>query len=65
MQELLKPTTAAKLLDMHPNTVKRYMQKGWLDGIKLKSGHWRIRAESVRRLIQGDGKVDRILKGIV
>ena len=37
----LRPTAVAELLDMHPNTVYRLLQKGQLPAQKL-GGVWRI-----------------------
>jgi excisionase family DNA binding protein len=48
--EYLKPSEAAGLLRVNSRTVTRWLQEGRLTGFQTPGGHWRVAAESVRRL---------------
>jgi excisionase family DNA binding protein len=60
----LKPSTVAKMLDCSPRTIKRWIGQGWLRGKRLKSGHWRIEASSVEKMLNGVSRVDKILASL-
>lgn len=43
---LLRPTEVARLLDVHPDTVKEWLRTGGLPGIRLPGG-WRVRQSAL------------------
>jgi excisionase family DNA binding protein len=51
----VKVSEAARLLNLHPDTLRRYLQKGRLKGVQL--GQWLIPFAEIRRLFnQGSEK---------
>lgn len=44
----LRVDEAATLLDVHEDTVRRWLAEGKLAGIRTPGGHWRVRAESLK-----------------
>ena len=50
MGALIKPATAGKLLDRSASTIRRWLNKGYLDGVKLPSGQWAVDEDSVEDL---------------
>jgi excisionase family DNA binding protein len=47
VRKAIRPSTAAKLLDVNPMTVKRWLAAGRLEGYKLPTGPWRVYEDSV------------------
>jgi len=47
----IKLSKAAKLLDVHRETLRRYIKQGMVDGRQLPSGHWRVEEASVKALL--------------
>lgn len=48
---LMRLSKAAAMLDVSVRTIKRYVQKGMLHGVKLPGGDWRVYADEVYALI--------------
>ncbi len=44
----LRVDEAATLLDVHEDTVRRWLAEGKLASIRTPGGHWRVRAESLK-----------------
>ena len=40
---------AAERLGVSDNTIREYLRKGFLDGVKLPTGHYRVDEQSLRR----------------
>jgi excisionase family DNA binding protein len=51
MERLLTPKEAAQYMAVTPRTVKEWLRKGDLIGLKVKS-MWRIRASDLEKFIQ-------------
>ncbi len=51
MERLLTPIEAAQYMAVTPRTVKEWLRKGDLVGLKVKS-MWRIRASDLEKFIQ-------------
>lgn len=51
------------MLDVHRDTLRRYIRKGIVSAKQLPSGHWRIDEESVMSLVNRTEDDD--VKGIV
>lgn len=41
-RDVLKPSEVATLLRVDVRTVKGWLQKGQIEGIRLPGGHWRV-----------------------
>ena len=54
-KEFLSADEAAKLLALHPRTVRRLLDSGKLPGTRL-GRKWRVSTAAVRRLIEGADK---------
>jgi excisionase family DNA binding protein len=54
--ELLRVTQAAQMLAVDPSTVRRWVNLGILEAIRLPSGHMRIRREDVEKLLKREGE---------
>lgn len=48
--KVLRRTEAAKRLGVHPNTLAGWVQRGWLNGVKMPGGETRFREEDVNEL---------------
>jgi len=48
---LIRLNKAASILDVSVKTIKRYIKKGLLHGVKLPSGDWRVYADEIYALI--------------
>jgi excisionase family DNA binding protein len=48
---LMRLSKAAAILDVSVRTIKRYIQRGVLHGVKLPGGDWRVYADEVYALI--------------
>lgn len=48
---LMRLNKAASILDVSVKTIKRYIKKGILHGVKLPGGDWRVYADEVYALI--------------
>lgn len=53
---------AARDLGVHRDTVRTYLEKGYLEGFRLPSGRWRVYAESLERLRRESGAEDAALE---
>lgn len=52
-EKLLRLSTAATRLTVNPKTLKRWIHRGLIRGVKLDGGHWRVpEAEVEKRLSQ-------------
>jgi len=62
----LKLSKAAKILDVHRDTIRRYIRNGILDAKLLPTGHWRVSEESVQSLLDTPvlSKADEILSSL-
>lgn len=47
----LRIDEAAAVLDVHQNTVRRWVDEGKLDGIRTAGGHRRVRTQSVLKYL--------------
>lgn len=47
----LRIDEAAAILDVHQNTVRRWVDEGKLDGVRTAGGHRRVRTESVLKYL--------------
>ena len=50
--ELLRVKDAAKMLEVDPSTLRRWINLGLIDAVKLPSGQYRIRREDVEGLLR-------------
>jgi excisionase family DNA binding protein len=50
--ELLRVTEAARMLAVDPSTLRRWINLGLIDSVKLPSGHYRIPRGEVERLLK-------------
>jgi excisionase family DNA binding protein len=57
MERLLTPREAAKIVAVTPRTIKEWLRRGELAGIKIRH-MWRIRASDLERFIQ-QGSADQ------
>lgn len=53
--ELMTPAEVAALFRVHTSTVTRWADEGRLGSIRTPSGHRRLLARDVRRLLDGGG----------
>lgn len=62
----IKVTTAAKMLDVHRDTILNYIKRGAIKGRQLPSGHWRVEESSVSALLNKpiDQKAAEIAVGL-
>jgi excisionase family DNA binding protein len=51
--EYLTPEQAARLLQLHPKTVRRLLNEGKLPGQRIGGRHWRISAAALKKFIEG------------
>lgn len=49
-RKAIRVSTAAKSLDVTPQTVKRWIERQYLEGFKMPSGQWRVYADSVAKM---------------
>jgi excisionase family DNA binding protein len=49
---LLRVTDAAKMLEVDPSTIRRWIGLGLIEAVKLPSGQYRIRLEDVEKLLR-------------
>lgn len=54
MEKMLTPNQVAEILQVHPDTVVRWLRDGTLKGIKV-GGLWRIRARDLEALAAKGG----------
>lgn len=57
MEELINVEQLARMLNMHPRTIRRYIREGQLKATKV-GGEWRIRREEAEAFI--GGRVDDV-----
>jgi excisionase family DNA binding protein len=48
---LLRVSTAAEQIGVHPSTVRNWADKGYIQAVRLPSGHRRIPESEVQRLL--------------
>jgi excisionase family DNA binding protein len=58
MERLLTPKEAAKIVAVAPRTIKEWLRRGDLAGIKIRH-LWRIRASDLEKFIQQGSAEDR------
>ncbi len=58
MERLLTPKEAAKIVAVSPRTIKEWLRRGDLAGIKIRH-LWRIRASDLEKFIQLGSAEDR------
>ena len=51
MERLLTPKEAAKIMAVSPRTIKEWLRRGEMGGLKIRH-MWRIRASDLERFIQ-------------
>lgn len=59
---LLSLRHAAERLDVHPDTLRRWINQGLVAGVRLPSGRWRVEVKELERLAPPDVKVSRIME---
>ncbi|MCP3943526.1 MAG: helix-turn-helix domain-containing protein [Desulfobacteraceae bacterium] len=47
----IKVTKAAKMLDVHRDTILNYIKRGTIKGRQLPGGHWRVEESSVSAIL--------------
>jgi excisionase family DNA binding protein len=52
-RKAIRASTAAKMLEVTPMTVKRWLARGLLEGFTTPTGQYRIYLDSVERHTQG------------
>ncbi len=53
LEQLLTVDEVAVKLKIHPETIRRWLREGRLDGYRIsRKGGWRIRPESVTRMLE-------------
>jgi excisionase family DNA binding protein len=53
LEELLTVEEVAGRLKVHPETVRRWLREGRLDGYRIsRKGGWRVRPESITRMLE-------------
>jgi excisionase family DNA binding protein len=61
VEKLLTVEDVAERLQVHPETVRRWLREGWLTGYRIsRRGGWRIRPASVEAMLaemQPEGKL--------
>lgn len=61
MEQLLTVEDVADRLQVHPETIRRWLREGRLQGYRIsRRGGWRIRPESVEAMLmemQSEGKL--------
>jgi excisionase family DNA binding protein len=50
---LLKTNEVAKIADVSPRTVARWLRDGELKGVKLNGHSWRVDSRILKRFLQG------------
>ena len=50
--QLYTPAQVAKLLSVKTGTVREWLIKGQLEGVKLPGGDWRVRQEALDKLLK-------------
>jgi excisionase family DNA binding protein len=63
----IRLSKAAKMLDVHPDTVLRYIKQGIIKGSQLPGGHWRVEESSVNAILNKpiEQEVDELLAGLL
>lgn len=52
MEQLLTVEDVADRLQIHPETIRRWLREGRLDGYRIsRRGGWRVRPESVEKML--------------
>lgn len=59
---LLSLRHAAERLDIHPDTLRRWINQGHVAGVRLPSGRWRVEEREINRLTSPDVRVNRIME---
>ncbi len=55
LEQLLTVDEVAEKLKIHPETIRRWLREGRLDGYRIsRKGGWRIRQESVTRMLEDE-----------
>ncbi|GAB3214070.1 hypothetical protein GCM10027294_51280 [Marinactinospora endophytica] len=52
--ELLTPIEVADICRVAPSTVHGWLRAGWLQGRQTLGGRWRIPADQIRALLEGE-----------
>ena len=58
MEKLLAIKEAAHVMNVHPRTVNRMINRGELPAVKV-AGRWRIKPEAVKALVEGSEGNDK------
>jgi excisionase family DNA binding protein len=53
---LLKIGEVAKMLNLSPQTIRDWVDKGWIDCVRLPSGHRRFRESEIKEIIYNAGE---------
>jgi excisionase family DNA binding protein len=51
--DLLTVEEAAKILKIHPVTLRNWLRKGKIQGVKISQREWRIPESALREFIEG------------
>ena len=61
---LLSIRNAARRLDVHPDTVRRWIRQGLIAGVRLPTGRLRVEEAELNRIACPDLRVQRILESL-
>lgn len=61
---LLSIRHAAKRLDVHPDTLRRWARDGLIAVVRLPSGRLRVAEEELERIARPDTRADRIMEAL-
>jgi excisionase family DNA binding protein len=53
-KKLLSVAEAAEALEVAPQTIRRWLQKGHLPGVKMGPKVWRVPRVAVERMLEGE-----------
>ena len=53
---MLTMREACRELNVHRDTMRKYLNQGLIQGTKLPGGHWRIDSDSLRRFRQNEDR---------
>ena len=62
MERLLTPGEAAKIIAVAPTTIKEWLRRGELSGVKVRN-LWRIRMSDLEEFIQRGIQKNRVVDG--
>ncbi len=52
MEKYYTPEEAGEILSLSPNTIREWLRRGKVKGVKLSRKAWRIKESEIKRLLQ-------------